>query len=41
MAIRQSGSDLVVTNINSAKYPDKTFSVDPMQVCLLVGAGVS
>lgn len=34
MALRKAGDQLVVTNLESNKYQDVTFSVDPNQVRL-------
>ena len=32
VACRQHGDKLVLTNVNSKKYKEKVFSVDPKQV---------
>jgi hypothetical protein len=32
VAIRKAGDEVVVANVQSDKYPDKIFSVDPDQV---------
>ena len=31
VGLRQQGNTLVITNTNSSKYPDKSFSVNPKQ----------
>lgn len=31
MAVRRGGDQLVVCNVDAAKYPEKAFSVDPAQ----------
>ena len=31
VAVRRGGDQLVVCNVESDKYPEKTFSVDPAQ----------
>lgn len=36
MAVRRGGDQLVVCNVDSYKYPEKTFSVDPAQVPALL-----
>ena len=33
VAIKQGGDNLTISNMDEAKYPTATFSIDPKQVC--------